>query len=151
MQIILRDDVAHLGRRGEIVKVREGYARNFLIPHGLAYRVTPGIKRQVEVESRAKTARDQRERQTAQDLATRLGALTVLRFSRRAGENGTLFGSVTAADIAEELTRHKFEIDKRSIRLDEPIKRTGTYRVAVHVFRDLDVTLPVEVEAGEQE
>lgn len=151
MQIILRDDVEHLGRRGEVVKVAPGYARNFLIPKGLAYLVTSGIKRQVETELRARTAREARESQTARQLAEQLAALTVVRFFRRAGETGVLFGSVTAADLASEFAKAGAAVDKRQIRLPEPIKRVGTHRVMIHVHKDVDVEVVVEVESGESE
>jgi large subunit ribosomal protein L9 len=151
MQVILRDDVQHLGRRGEIVKVAPGYARNYLVPKGLAYFVTPGIKRQVEVELRGRQSREQREQESARSLASRLSALTVARFQRRAGETGVLFGSVTTADIAGELAKLGFEIDKRSILLDEPIKRVGTHRVKVHIHRDVQVELVIEVEPDDTE
>ncbi len=145
-QLILREDVEHLGKRGDVVRVADGYARNYLIPKKLAYAFTEGMRKQVETESRAKKAREQRERLSAEATAARLRELTVLRFQRRAGDNGTLFGSVTSADIAEVLVAQGFEVDKRQVRIDEPIKRTGTHRIPVHIHKDISVEVPIEVE-----
>jgi large subunit ribosomal protein L9 len=150
MQVILREHVEHLGRRGEVVKVAPGYARNYLIPKKLAYLVTDGVQRQIDSESKGKASRENRERQEADTLANRLRELTVIRLQRRVGESGVLFGSVTSSDIAEELARQGFAIDKRQIRLDEPIKRVGTHRVPLHVHRDVDVELAIEVEPLEE-
>ncbi|RMG47529.1 MAG: 50S ribosomal protein L9 [Acidobacteria bacterium] len=149
MELILREDVAHLGKRGEIVNVADGYARNYLIPKGLAYKVTPGIRRQVEVETRAKLAREARERAEAEAVAERLRGLDVIRFKRRAGETGLLYGSVSAQDIAAELTGRGLPIERRQVRLEEPIKRIGTHRVLIHVHGDLEVEVVVEVEPEE--
>lgn len=146
MEIILREDVPHLGRRGEVVKVADGYARNYLIPKRLAYLVTPGIKKQVETETRAKKSRDIRERKQAEVALARLKDVPVIRFQRRAGETGTLFGSVGNADIGEELTKLGLEIDKRQVRLSEPIKRIGTHRVTVHLYKDLEAEVVIEVD-----
>ncbi len=151
MQIILREDVPHLGRRGEVVTVKDGYARNFLIPKGYAYRLTEGIRRQVEIESRARAAREERERTAAEKLAAKLRDLGPVRFSRKAGDTGHLFGSVTNIDIARELGTRGIEVDRHRIRLEEPIKSIGTHRVRVHVHRDIeDVELVVEVEPEEE-
>jgi len=150
MQIILREDVPHLGRRGDVVTVKDGYARNYLIPKGYAYRLTEGIRRQVEIESRAKAAREERERAAAEKVAEKLRELGPVRFTRKAGETGHLFGSVTNIDIARELESRGIEVDRHRIRLEEPIKAIGTHRVKVHVHRDIeDVELIIEVEPEE--
>ncbi|MBP7146808.1 MAG: 50S ribosomal protein L9 [Acidobacteria bacterium] len=149
MRIVLREDVPHVGRRGEVVKVADGYARNYLIPKRLAYLFTDGVERQVETELRARTAREQREKVEAGALADRLRGLDVLRFFRRVGETGSLYGSVTSPDIAEALGERGLEIDRRQIRLDEPIKRPGTFRVPVHLHREVEVEIVVEVEPEE--
>ncbi|GAB4222595.1 MAG: 50S ribosomal protein L9 [Acidobacteriota bacterium] len=149
MKLILREDVPHLGRQGDVVSVADGYARNFLLPNRLAYRLTPGVQRQIEIERRARQAREERERATAETLAAQLRELDVLRFSRRVGETGQLYGSVTNADIAAALEERGIEVPRRQIRLDEPIKQVGTHHVAVHVGQDLDVELVVEVEPEE--
>jgi len=146
MQIILREDVPHLGRRGDVVKVADGYARNFLLPKRLAYLVTAGIKKQIDSEGRARSARDAREQRDAEALAQRLREVQLVRLFRKAGETGVFYGSVTAADIAVALEAQGFTVDKRNVRLDDPIKRPGTYRVPVHVYRDVNVELIVEVE-----
>ena len=146
MQIILREDIPHLGRRGDVVKVADGYARNYLLPKRLAYLVTPGIKKQIESEGRARFAREVRERRDAESLAQQLRDVQVLRLFRKAGETGVFYGSVTAADIAAALEARGFTVDKRNVRLDDPIKKPGTYRVPVHVYRDVNVELVVEVE-----
>lgn len=148
MRVILREDVPNLGKRGEVVKVAEGYARNYLVPKGLAYRHTDGIGKQVAHESRTRTARDNKDRQAAEQLAQRL-KVEVIRFVRKAGETGSLFGSVTAADIAEALAAKGIQVDKRDIRLDEPVKRPGTFRIPVHLYRQLTAEMVVEVEAEE--
>jgi len=147
MELILREDIPHLGRRGQVVKVAAGYARNYLIPKRLAYVLTDGVRRQVQSESRAKETREVRERTDAEGLAARLREIAVIRFARRAGEAGTLFGSVTAADVAEELAARGCPVDRRHVRLEEPIKRTGTHRIAIHIHRDIAAELAVEVEA----
>jgi len=147
MQIILREDVNYLGKRGDVVKVADGYARNFLIPKRLAYRMTAGVRKQIESESRSKSVRDARERGRAEDFARLLAELSQLRFQRKSGETGSLFGSVTNMDIAEELKRRGADVDRRSIRLDEPIKRLGTHRVTIHLHEDVEVGLVIEVEA----
>lgn len=149
MQIILREDVPHLGRQGDVVKVADGYARNFLLPRRLAYRFTEGVRRQVETEARAKAARGERERVAAGELRTRIEELQVIRLARRAGPTGVLYGSVTNIDIAAVLKEHGFEVDRRQVRVDDPIKQLGTHRVTIHVHKDVDVQLHVEVEPEE--
>ena len=149
MEVILREHVEDLGQRGEVVRVSDGYARNYLIPRKLAYRMTEGVQRQVESEARAKSAREQREQETAQQLAARLEALQVVRFQRRAGESGALYGSVTSSDIADALAERGIEIDRRNVRLADPIKRVGTHHVSLHLYRETDVALAVEVEPEE--
>jgi large subunit ribosomal protein L9 len=147
MQIILRENVEHVGSRGDVVKVADGYARNYLIPKRLAYPFTEGMRRQVDTEGRAKTAREARERKDAEALATRLRDVTVVRFARRAGDSGTLFGSVTNVDIAEALSTMGVTVDRRQLRIEEPIKRVGTHRITIHVHKEVSVPLVVEVEA----
>jgi large subunit ribosomal protein L9 len=135
MEVILREDVTHLGKAGEVVTVKNGYARNFLIPRGLAYQATAGNKRRIEVEKQRRDAQLETQRTEASGLAERLAALS-LTFTVRTGEGDKLFGSITAADIAEKLKEQGFSVDKRRIDLDEPIKMVGIYKV------------PVRLEAG---
>jgi large subunit ribosomal protein L9 len=142
MKVILRQDIDKLGKIGDIVKVTPGYGRNYLIPKKLAIEATPGNIKVMEVERLAHARRDQRDKAAATLLAKEIVKLTVA-IERRAGEGGTLYGSVTAIDIAERLAAHKIEIDKRKIQLDEPIKTIGEYQVPIRLHRD--VTVPVRV------
>ncbi len=149
MKLILREDVPHLGRQGDVVSVADGYARNFLLPKRLAYRFTDGVRRQIEIERRAGEARAERERADARSLAQRIEEIQVLRFQRRVGDTGQLYGSVTNADIAGALEEQGVSIPRRQIRLDEPIKQTGTHHVTIHVHHEMDVELAIEVEPGD--
>jgi len=149
MKLILREDVPHLGRQGDVVTVADGYARNFLLPRRLAYRFTDGVRRQIEIESRARATREAREREQAREFAEKIAALQVLRFRRRVGETGQLYGSVTNADIAAALEEQGIDLPRRQIRLDEPIKQLGTHHVTIHVHQDLDIELAIEVEPEE--
>ncbi|HHN75409.1 MAG TPA: 50S ribosomal protein L9 [Acidobacteria bacterium] len=150
MEVILRENVKDLGQRGDVVRVADGFARNFLIPQQLAYRLTEGVRRQVETESRAKAAREAREAEQAEQIAAKISDLQVIRFRRKAGESGSLYGSVTNVDVAEELAGCGIEVDRRHVRLEEPIRRIGTHHVQIHVFRETKVTLAVEVEPEEE-
>ena len=140
MEVILREDVAHLGKSGEIVAVKDGYARNYLIPHGLAYQATAGNKRRIEVEQQQRDARMASQRAEATGVAERLATIS-LTFTVKTGEGEKLFGSITAADIAEKLKEQGFAVDKRRIVLDEPIKMVGIYKVPVR----LEAGVPGEV------
>ncbi len=132
MEVILREDVAHLGKTGDLVTVRDGYARNYLIPRGLAYPATDANKRRIEAERERRAARLATQRAQAESLAERLGAAS-LTFTARAGEGEKLFGSVTAADIAAKLQELGFEVDKRRVELEEPIRMIGIYKVPVRL------------------
>lgn len=146
MQVILREHVEHLGRRGEVVKVADGYARNFLIPKRLAYKFTEGVRRQVETEARAKTAREAKDRDNAEAVLSRIESIGVIRLTRKAGETGSLFGSVTNIDLAEALASRGVDVDRRSIRLDAPLKRIGTHRTTIHLHPEIDAELVIEIE-----
>jgi len=136
MEIILRQAVENLGKPGDVVKVKNGYARNYLLPHNLAYEATPGnLKRIQQERSRLEAAEGQR-RGSAQEVATKLEQVS-LTFSARVGEEGKLFGSVTASDIAQQLEQQGFHIEKRQIDLHEPIKSLGVYRVPVKLHADV--------------
>jgi large subunit ribosomal protein L9 len=132
VEVILREDIEHLGQAGEIVGVKAGYARNFLIPRGLAYRATPANKQRVESERRRREERHAAERAGAEQQAERLASLS-LTFTARAGEGEKLFGSITAGDIAERLAAEGYAIDKRRVDLAEPIKMVGIYKVPVRL------------------
>ncbi|MBI2818923.1 MAG: 50S ribosomal protein L9 [Acidobacteria bacterium] len=144
MELILRADVEHLGRRGEVVQVKGGYGRNYLLPHKLAMLVTEGNRKVVEQEKAAAIKRDAHEQSEAQQLAAMLSQ-TTLTVERKAGENGVLFGSVTSIDIAEELLKKGFEIDRRKIHLDEPLKQLGEFQVPVRLHKDVTVSVPIQV------
>jgi large subunit ribosomal protein L9 len=144
MEVILRDHVENLGERGEIVKVADGYARNFLLPRNLALPATDGNKMRVARERKITESREADERQGAEAMASRLSALE-LTIARKVGENNHLYGSVTNADIAELLAQKGFEIDRRKILLPDPIKTLGDNTVPVKLHRDVTAQLKVAV------
>ena len=136
MEVILREDIEQLGRVGDIVRVKNGYARNYLIPHGKAYAATEGNKRQVEVEHSRRAERLAMERTEAEAVAARL-ADVALAFTAKTGDGDRLFGSITTADIAEKLAEAGHHVDKRHIELHEPIRMIGEHRVAVRLHADV--------------
>lgn len=144
IEVILKEHIEHLGSRGEIVKVADGYARNYLLPRKLALAVTDENKRQIERERAKAEAREAEERQVAEALSRRLEALD-LAITRRVGEQETLYGSVTSADIAEALQERDFSIDRRKIQLPEPLKTIGEHVVPVKLHRDVTAQLKVKV------
>ena len=146
MEVILRDHVDNLGRRGDIVKVTPGYARNFLLPRKLALAVTDNNKRQIEREKKLAEARDLEEKSAAEAVASRISAVAV-EIARRVGENDTLYGSVTSQDIAQSLKDKGFDIDKRKIVLAEPLKALGETTVPVKIHRDVTAQVRVKVVA----
>ena len=145
-RILLREDVDDLGARGEIVRVRAGYARNYLLPRKLAVEATTTNVKQIEAERARLLKKEATERATAQGQADQLGALA-LEFKRKAGEQGALYGSVTSMDIAEELKQRGYEIDRHRIHLREPLKRLGDFTVPVRLHREVTVDLKVKVAA----
>ena len=148
MEVILRDHVEHLGRRGEIVKVADGYARNYLLPRNLALPATAGNKKRIERERKLVEAREAEERQSAEAIAARVTALD-LTVARKVGENDQLYGSVTNADIAEMLAEKGFDIDRRKILLPDPIKSLGETTVPVKLHRDVTAQLKIVVTKAE--
>lgn len=136
MDVILREDVKDLGRAGQLVKVKPGYARNFLLPKGLAYEATEGNRRRIEAEAKARTARQAQDREAASALAARLAAAP-LTIKGKAGEGERLFGSITAQDIADALAQAGLSIDKRKIDLEHPIKTIGEHTVQVNLHHDV--------------
>jgi len=144
--ILLREDIDELGGRGEIVKVRAGYARNYLLPQGLATLATKGNVKQIEQERSALLKKAAVEKATAEAQRDQMGVIE-LSFERQAGEHGTLFGSVTTMDIAEALQAKGYETDRRKIVLKQPIKETGDYTVKVRLHRDVLLDVPVHVTA----
>ena len=146
MEVILRDHVENVGKRGEVVKVSDGYARNFLLPKKLALIATPGNLKQVAKERVKFDALEAVERTAAEELAARLNGIQVV-ISRKVGETGALYGSVTSADVAESLTSQGFDIDKKKIGLREPIKKLGEKTVPVKLHPTVTVQLPIRVVA----
>jgi large subunit ribosomal protein L9 len=146
IELILREAVPSLGKPGDLVRVRPGYARNYLLPQGLAFEATEGNKKRIAGEARARLARDAADRAEAEALKARLGELT-LSFSAKAGEDGKLFGSVTSADIAAQLEAAGFEIDKRKIELEHPLKELGFHSVPVKLTHDVHAEVKVTVAA----
>ena len=144
MEVILREHVDNLGRRGEVVKVANGYARNYLLPRKLALLATEANKTRVERERKIAEARESEERGAAEAIATRLGALE-LSFSRKVGETEHLFGSVTSQDIADAVKAKGFDVDRRKILLPDAIKALGEFTVPVKLHRDVTAQLKVTV------
>ncbi len=144
MEVILRQAIEKLGHTGDIVRVSPGYARNYLLPHGLAYPATPGNRQRLEQERTRLEASENERKQAAETLAARLEEVS-LTFSARVGEEGKLFGSVTSADIAQQLEAQGFEIEKRQIDLHEPIKALGVYRVPIRLHADVHPEIKVWV------
>lgn len=144
--VLLREDIESLGGRGEIVKVKAGYARNYLLPRGLALLATKGNVKQVEGERGALLKKAATEKSTADVQAAQMKDIS-LQFERRAGENGQLFGSVTTMDIAEALKAQGYDIDRRKIVLKDAIKETGDYTANVKLHREVTLAIPVSVTA----
>jgi large subunit ribosomal protein L9 len=146
MEVILREDIEKLGHRGEVVKVAPGYARNFLLPKKLAVAATSANKKIVEQERDAYLRREAKAKGEAEDLGRMLSSV-VITITQRAGEEGHLFGSVTAKDIADALERQNYTIDRRKIQLEDPIKNTGEYKVPVRLHREVTTEIAVNVIA----
>jgi len=144
--VLLRDDIDTLGGRGEVVKVKAGYARNYLLPRGLATLATKGNVKQIEKEREALLKRAAAERSTAEAQRDQMSSIS-LAFERKAGEGGTLFGSVTSMDITEAIKAKGYEIDRRQVTLKDAIKETGDYTVNVKLYRDVVLNVPVTVTA----
>ena len=144
--VILREDVKALGKAGELVRVKPGYARNFLLPQGLAFEATEGNKKRIAAETRARGVRDQAERTEAERFAATLGAVA-LTLKGKAGEEGKLFGSITAQDIADALAAQGHQVDKRRIELEHPIKTIGHHTVGVRLHSEVHAEVRVSVVA----
>ena len=144
MELILREDVKSLGKAGELVRVRPGYARNFLLPRGLAYEATEGNKKRIAGETRAHTARQASEKAGAEAVAAQLGALT-LTLRGKAGEEGKLFGSITPQDIAAALESAGHAVDRRRIELEQPIKTLGAHSVAIRLHPEVHAEVRLTV------
>src|SRR5207237_943161 len=144
MEVILREHVDNLGRRGEVVKVADGYARNYLLPRKLALPATPGNKKHIERERVRLDALEAQEKVGAEGVAARMGAVEVV-ITRKVGETDAILGAVTRADIADAVGQSSFENDKRKMGLREPIKKLGTYTVPLKLHREVVVNIPVKV------
>jgi large subunit ribosomal protein L9 len=153
MKVILKVDVEKLGRKGDVINVAPGFGRNYLIPRRLALEVTPRNMKMIEIERQALKKKIEQERLSFQDTIRKLNEVT-LTFPRRAGEKDVIFGSVSAADVKEALDRLGFEIDKKRIHLDEPIKRLGNFSVPIKVYHEDKAEVKVVVvkeEVGPEE
>ncbi len=146
MEVILKEDIVNLGHHGEVVKVADGYARNYLLPRKLALQATAANKAVVEQIKASAARRAATEKAKAEEMVTKLGPI-VLSFTRKAGEQGRLFGSVTSADIAGELAAQGFEVDRRKIQLGEPLKSVGDFTVAIRLYREVTARVRVQVQA----
>jgi large subunit ribosomal protein L9 len=149
MEVILREDIEKLGARGQVVKVASGYARNFLLPKRLAVAATEANKKIVEQERQAHLKKEVKAQGEAEDLAKIMTGATV-RIAQKAGENDQLFGSVTSKDIAEALALQNYNIDRRKIQLEDPIRQLGEYKVAVRLHKDVTAEITVVVAKEEE-
>ncbi len=146
MKVVLRADVSRLGNKGDVLDVADGYARNYLVPRGLALRASPGVMDQASAMRRSRDVRDARERAAAEEVARAL-VPQVVRITHRAGGGGRLFGSVTTTDVADAVREQTgIELDRRRLHLDEPIREVGTFRVTARLHSDVE--FPVTVEVG---
>ena len=144
MELILREDIPHLGQRGDVVRVSNGYGRNYLLPRKLAVPVSEGNRKVVEQEKAATVRREVHEKSEAEQLAGMLTNATVS-VARKAGETGTLFGSVTSMDVAEALAKLGFQLDRRKILLENPIKQLGEYQIPVRLHHEVTASVTVRV------
>ena len=144
LEVILREDIKTLGKAGEMVRVKPGYARNYLLPQGLAYEATEGNKKRIAAESKARGVKVEAEKKEATALANSLGALTVT-IPGKAGEGDRLFGSITASDVAAALASQGHKIDKRKIDLEHPIKTLGDHTVALRLHPEVQAEIRVSV------
>jgi len=146
MEVILREDIKTLGKAGELVKVKPGYARNYLLPRGLAYEATEGNRQRIAAESRSRAARHAQEKGEAEAVAARLNGVA-LTLTRKAGEGDRLFGSITSQDLADALAAQGHQVDKRRIELEHPIKTIGQHTVPVRLHHEVTAELHVTVVA----
>ena len=146
MEVILKEDVTNLGHRGDLVKVADGYGRNFLLPRKLALQATLANRAVIEQMKAAAARRSATEKAHAEELVVKLEPI-VLDFTRKSGEAGHLFGSVTSADIAAALEAKGFEVDRRKIQLDEPLKSVGEFSVAIKLHREVTAQVKVTIQA----
>jgi large subunit ribosomal protein L9 len=146
IEVILREDITTLGRAGEMVRVKPGYARNYLLPQGLAYEATEGNKKRIAAETRVRAVKNQAEKTEAERVAATLGGVS-LTLTGKAGEEGKLFGSITSQDIADALARQGQQVDRRRIELEHPIKTIGEHTVSIRLHPEVQAELRVSVVA----
>jgi large subunit ribosomal protein L9 len=144
MKVLLKQDVPKIGKKGELLDVKEGYARNFLIPNGLAVEASGGAMKQVEEEKRAQDRRKAKEKEEAQALGKRIEAVPIL-LKHKAGDEGRLFGSITSSEIADAFEQKGFGVDKKKIVLDEPIRLVGRHTVKIKLHPEVVISVVVEV------
>ena len=148
MKVVLRADVSRLGNKGDVLDVSDGYARNYLVPRGLALRAAPGVVDQAAAMRRSRDVRDARERASAEEVARAL-VPQVVHITARAGGGGRLFGSVTTSDVADAVrVQTGIELDRRRLHLDEPIREVGTHRVTARLHAEVEFPVTVEVGPG---
>jgi large subunit ribosomal protein L9 len=148
MEVILREDVSNLGHRGDVVKVADGYGRNYLLPQNLAMEATAANKAVIEQMKSAAVRRSAKEKAEAEQLVVQLNTVALV-FERKVGEGDHLFGSVTSSDIAQGLASKGFEIDRRKVQLDEPLKSTGEFHIPVKLHREVTAHISVTVKGEE--
>lgn len=144
MKVLLKQDVPKIGKKGELLDVKEGYARNFLIPNGLAVEASGGAVKQVEEEKKALDRRKAKEKEEAQELGKKIEAVPIL-LKHKAGEEGRLFGSITSSEVADALKQKGFDIEKKKIVLDEPIRLVGRHNAKIKLHPEVTVSIAVEV------
>ena len=144
MKVLLKQDVAKIGKKGELLEVKEGYARNFLIPKGLAIEATGGTLKQYDEEKKATERKKEREKEDAQALAAKIKGLTIT-LRHKAGEVGRLFGSITSTEVVEALKEKGHEIDKKQVQLDDPIRLVGKHEVKIKLHTEVIASLHLEV------
>ena len=149
MELLLKEDVDKLGVRGDLVKVKPGYGRNYLLPRGLALQATPGNKKQIELQRKTLLKKEATERDSATQQADLLKDVS-LEFARKVGEHGVLYGSVTSMDIAEALAAKGYEIDRRRVLLKEPIKEPGEFEAPIKLHREVTTNVKVVVKREEE-
>jgi large subunit ribosomal protein L9 len=146
MEIILRETIENLGRAGQVVKVADGYARNYLLPRKLAYKATPGNMKVIEFEKQSLLRKDAKQKDDSEKLKSMLDAVEIV-IRRKVGEQNALYGSVTNADVAEELEKKGFQIEKRKIHMDDHIKTLGEHVIPIRLFKDVTANVKLKVEA----
>jgi large subunit ribosomal protein L9 len=146
MEIILRETIDNLGRAGQVVKVADGYARNYLLPRKLAYLATPGNLKVIEFERQSLLKKEARQKEDAEKLQQMLDAVEIS-IRRKVGEQNALYGSVTNADVADELEKKGFEIEKRKIQMEDHIKTVGEFSIPIRLFKDVTAHVKLKVQA----